>query len=170
MLSVPTIGGAFTVNDVDPPPDWNELLFYRYGYGRLESVDANTLTWQWVANNGTVMDRVTITQVYDDIPWGSNPNPSTTSSSTTPRQLTKEVVGTVISCMLLLLVCSIAVSRQTIATPLKLLGFHEAADRIMAQRKLPMDDPHMLADSSSNAIEVGVTEMVEKGTMNPLTV
>jgi len=157
------------VNDVVPYPDWNELTFYRYGYGRLESVDANTLTWEWVANNSTVMDRVTITQVYTDTPW----NTTSTGSSSIPNQVVKEVVGTVISCMLLLLVCSIAVSRRTIATPLRLLGFHEAADRIMAQRKVPLEDPHMLSQTSSNKFaadtEIGA-EMVEKGTMNPLAV
>lgn len=153
------------MNDVVPYPDWNELTFYRYGYGRLESVDASTLTWQWVANNGSVMDRVTITQNYNDVPWGAGT--TDTSSSAPSDQMVKKVVGTVVACLLLLLVCSIAMSRQTIATPLKLMGFHETADRIMAQRKVPLEDPHMLSQMSSNAIsEDQGAEMISKRQQN----
>jgi hypothetical protein len=47
------------------------MYFYKYGYARVEAVDATHLDWQWVEGaSGTVYDHVSITQSAD---WNSQP-------------------------------------------------------------------------------------------------
>ena len=61
MSTVPTGGAAFTVNAVDPPPDWNERYFYKWGYARVTAINATYLSWDWVeSSSGTVWDRMAI--------------------------------------------------------------------------------------------------------------
>ena len=60
-MVVGTGGAAFTVNAVDPPPDWNERYFYKWGYARVTAVNATYLSWDWVeSSSGTVWDRMAI--------------------------------------------------------------------------------------------------------------
>ena len=56
-----TAGAAFTQNAVDPPPDWNELCFYKWGYARVTAVNSTYLSWDWVeSSTGQVWDRMAI--------------------------------------------------------------------------------------------------------------
>jgi acid phosphatase type 7 len=69
-LVIGTGGATFTKNALEPPPVWNELYFYEYGYSRLVAVNASYLTWEWVLNsNGTVLDRMVITQSDPTQAW-----------------------------------------------------------------------------------------------------
>jgi Iron/zinc purple acid phosphatase-like protein C len=73
-----TGGAAFTQNAVIPPPEWNELFLYKWGYARLTAINASHLTWEWVeSSSGTVFDRMAITQStnwYTKPVWSSNKN------------------------------------------------------------------------------------------------
>jgi acid phosphatase type 7 len=65
-----TAGAAFTPNAVTPYPDWNELVFYEWGYAKLTAVNATHLDYQWILNsNDRVLDHVLITQSDPTQPW-----------------------------------------------------------------------------------------------------
>ena len=62
-MVIGTGGAMFSKNAVDPPPAWNELYFYEYGYARVTAQDASTLKWEWVnSETSQVMDTMVITQ------------------------------------------------------------------------------------------------------------
>ena len=62
-MVVGTGGAAFTENAVDPPPDWNELSFYKWGYARVTAYNGSYLGWEWVeSSSGSVIDRMAIVQ------------------------------------------------------------------------------------------------------------
>ncbi|KAJ1434319.1 Metallo-dependent phosphatase-like protein, partial [Ochromonadaceae sp. CCMP2298] len=62
-MVVGTGGATFTKNALDPAPEWNEMVFYEYGYAKLTAFNATYLDWQWVqAETGEVLDRMVITQ------------------------------------------------------------------------------------------------------------
>jgi len=63
---VGTGGASFTKNYVSPYPEWNELVFYEWGYTRVEAINSTHLNWEWV-NSQTleVRDRMVITQSDD---------------------------------------------------------------------------------------------------------
>jgi hypothetical protein len=62
-MVIGTAGAMFTKNAVDPPPAWNELYFYEYGYARVTAVSASRLEWEWISSEtNEVMDRMVITQ------------------------------------------------------------------------------------------------------------
>jgi len=54
---------------VTPPPAWNELTMYVYGYVVATAANASYLSWQFVSSDtGEVLDRVVITQDAEQ-PW-----------------------------------------------------------------------------------------------------
>lgn len=62
-MVVGTAGASFTVNAVSPPPAWNELVMYEFGYAIAEAVNESCLRWQFVSSNtGEVLDRMMIIQ------------------------------------------------------------------------------------------------------------
>jgi hypothetical protein len=62
-MVVGTAGAKFSVNYVDPYPDWCEQVFYRYGYARVIAYNASYLDWQWVdSEDHIVYDKMVITQ------------------------------------------------------------------------------------------------------------
>lgn len=62
-MVVGTGGARFTVNYVTPYPNWCEMVFYKFGYARVEAVNATYLTWDWVqSSDGQVLDRMSISQ------------------------------------------------------------------------------------------------------------
>jgi hypothetical protein len=62
-MVIGTGGAAFTVNDVTPPPEWNELSFYKWGYARVTAYNGTYLGWEWVeSSTGEVIDRMAIVQ------------------------------------------------------------------------------------------------------------
>ena len=66
-MVIGTGGAKFTENSMTPGPDWNELVFYKYGYARVEAVSANELQWEWVeSQSGTVYDRMAIFKEQPD--------------------------------------------------------------------------------------------------------
>jgi acid phosphatase type 7 len=68
-MVVGTGGAYFSYNAVYSPnnPVWNEAVFYKYGYARVE-VTNTTLNWSWVeAETGVVMDRMKIIKNGDTI-------------------------------------------------------------------------------------------------------
>ena len=72
-------GAGFTVNFVEPYPEWNEMVFYRWGYARVTAVDANTLEWKWINGiDNEMYDRVKITQNLTDS-WELPESTSTSS-------------------------------------------------------------------------------------------
>jgi hypothetical protein len=91
-MVIGTAGAMFTKNAVDPPPAWNELYFYEYGYARVTAVSASELKWEWInSESDEVMDRMIITQ--------SSRIPASTSSSgseLTPGEEAAAVIFTVI--------------------------------------------------------------------------
>lgn len=73
-MVVGTGGAAFTKNAMEPPPEWNEMYFYEYGYARVEAVNATYLKWDWVeSSSGEVHDRMAITQTDPTKPWNAVP-------------------------------------------------------------------------------------------------
>ncbi len=67
---VGTGGAAFTKNSVTPGPDWNEMVFYEWGYARVTAVNASYLDWEWVqSSTGKVLDHMVITQDDPTKPW-----------------------------------------------------------------------------------------------------
>lgn len=62
-MVIGTAGAMFTKNAIDPPPEWNELYFYEYGYARVTAVSASELRWEWInSESNEIMDRMIITQ------------------------------------------------------------------------------------------------------------
>ncbi len=62
-LIVGTAGASFTKTAVNPPPAWNELYFYEWGYAVVKAENASYLSWEWAnASTGVVMDRMVIVQ------------------------------------------------------------------------------------------------------------
>jgi acid phosphatase type 7 len=70
QMVVGTGGADFTENAVTPPPDWNELFFYEWGYARVTAVNASYLDWEWRnAESGVIVDHMVITQDDPTQPW-----------------------------------------------------------------------------------------------------
>mmetsp|Transcript_110172 Transcript_110172/g.215975 ORF Transcript_110172/g.215975 Transcript_110172/m.215975 type:complete len:633 (+) Transcript_110172:7-1905(+) len=73
-MVVGTGGATFTKNALEPPPVWNEMYMYEYGYARMTAVNASYLEWEWVENaTGDVHDRMVITQTDPTQPWDAVP-------------------------------------------------------------------------------------------------
>jgi len=73
-LVVGTGGATFTKNALAEPPVWNELVFYEYGYARIEATNASYLHWEWVkSETGEILDRMVITQTDPTQPWNAVP-------------------------------------------------------------------------------------------------
>lgn len=69
-LVIGTAGASFTKNSVTPPPSWNEVCFYEYGYSVITAVNSTYLSWRWLKNiDDSVLDHMVITQVDPTIPW-----------------------------------------------------------------------------------------------------
>lgn len=69
-MVIGTGGGTFTKNAVDPPPEWNELYYYEYGYAIVTAVNESHLDWKWVlGTTNEVLDRMVITQSDPSQPW-----------------------------------------------------------------------------------------------------
>jgi hypothetical protein len=77
-MVIGTAGAAFTRNNQPVPPPWSERVFFAYGYARIFIRSAAILDWEWVANNGTVVDRVRIVQY----PTGDDAPPARLSPAT----------------------------------------------------------------------------------------
>jgi hypothetical protein len=55
---------------VEPYPEWNEMVFYRWGYARVRAVDAFTLEWEWMSGiDNTRYDKMKITQNLTGDSW-----------------------------------------------------------------------------------------------------
>lgn len=68
-MVIGTAGAKFTVNYMEPYPEWNEQVFYRFGYAVVETVNSSYLSWEWIgALDNVVYDRMVITQNLD-LPW-----------------------------------------------------------------------------------------------------
>lgn len=68
-MVIGTAGAKFTVNYVEPYPEWCEQVFYRFGYAVVETVNSSYLSWEWIgALDNVVYDRMVITQNLDK-PW-----------------------------------------------------------------------------------------------------
>lgn len=62
-MVIGTGGAKFTVNFVDPYPEWCEKVFYRYGYAKVAAVNSSYLQWDWIdASDNQIYDRMVITQ------------------------------------------------------------------------------------------------------------
>jgi hypothetical protein len=73
-MVVGTGGATFTKNALEPPPVWNEMYMYEYGYARMNAVNATYLEWEWVESaTGEVHDRMVITQKDPTQPWNAVP-------------------------------------------------------------------------------------------------
>lgn len=73
-MVVGTGGATFTKNAMNPPPVWNEMYMYEYGYARMVAVNASYLNWEWVeAKSGRILDRMVITQSDPTQPWDAIP-------------------------------------------------------------------------------------------------
>jgi hypothetical protein len=73
-MVVGTGGATFTKNFLDPPPVWNELVMYEYGYARVAAMNASYLNWEWVkSETGEILDRMVITQTDPTQPWNAVP-------------------------------------------------------------------------------------------------
>lgn len=69
-MVIGTGGAAFTINSVSPPPVWNELVFYEWGYARVTAYNESYLDWEWVLNtSGEVLDHMVIIQGDPSKPW-----------------------------------------------------------------------------------------------------
>ena len=101
-MVIGTGGADFTINNVYPPPDWNELVFHEWGYARVTVSSPSMLLWQWVNNtNGEVLDTMTITQAYPIHQWS-------TDNNTTPKS-TSHLILIAIIAVAVLVVAAIAV-------------------------------------------------------------
>jgi hypothetical protein len=80
-MVVGTAGASFTENYVTPPPVWNEMVTYEWGYAVVEAVNASYLSWKWIrSSDDAVLDRMVITQVDHNQPWVL-PNTSSESNN-----------------------------------------------------------------------------------------
>jgi hypothetical protein len=71
-MVVGTGGASFTMNAVEPKPEWNEMYMYQYGYARVTAVNASYLDWEWVLSaTGQVLDHMVITQSDPTQPWAA---------------------------------------------------------------------------------------------------
>jgi hypothetical protein len=72
---VGTGGADFTKNSLNPPPDWNELTFYRWGYAKVTAFNSTNLYWEWIdSSNDDVIDRVMMVQDIDfEKSWDPQP-------------------------------------------------------------------------------------------------
>lgn len=70
-MVIGTGGAKFTINYIDPYPEWCEKVFYQYGYAKVSAVNATYLYWEWIdAGDNIVYDRMVITQTTNfDEPW-----------------------------------------------------------------------------------------------------
>lgn len=84
-MVVGTGGAQFTVNYVEPYPDWNEMVFYRYGYARVTAVNASYLDWEWVSSEDRVVyDKMVITQSDPTKPWNLDGDNDVGNDDNTP--------------------------------------------------------------------------------------
>lgn len=98
-MVIGTGGASFTKNFVTPYPDWNELVFYRWGYAVVQAVDSSYLSWEWIdSSNDQVIDRMVITQSDPTKPW----NLSSDSSSSSNNK-TNIIIGVVVAGVVLIL-------------------------------------------------------------------
>ncbi len=73
-MVVGTGGASFTKTAMADPPAWNEMVFYEYGYARIEATNASHLNWEWVkSETGEILDRMVITQTDPSKPWNAVP-------------------------------------------------------------------------------------------------
>ena len=63
-MVIGTGGAFFTKNAVqNPPPEWNELFFYEYGYAKVTATSPSELKWEWIlSESNQVVDTLVITQ------------------------------------------------------------------------------------------------------------
>jgi len=107
---VGTGGAGFTKNAVSPWPEWNEQVFYLWGYAIASAIDANTLTWTWYNNtDDAVMYRVVITQSDPTQPW--NLNNSEDPSNSNGTNLAVVVTLSVLIPLVVLLIAMISVRK-----------------------------------------------------------
>eukprot|EP00595_Chromulina_sp_UTEXLB2642_P000140 CAMPEP_0196762356 /NCGR_PEP_ID=MMETSP1095-20130614/1766_1 /TAXON_ID=96789 ORGANISM="Chromulina nebulosa, Strain UTEXLB2642" /NCGR_SAMPLE_ID=MMETSP1095 /ASSEMBLY_ACC=CAM_ASM_000446 /LENGTH=371 /DNA_ID=CAMNT_0042113033 /DNA_START=1060 /DNA_END=2175 /DNA_ORIENTATION=+ len=98
---VGTGGAKFTINGLNPPPDWNELTFYQYGYAKATAVNESYLDWKWYNSiTGELIDHMVITQDNPDTPWvlptTTNTNNSNNNGLSTGAVVVISVVSTIL--------------------------------------------------------------------------
>lgn len=124
-MVVGTAGAQFTVNYVEPYPDWNEAVFYRFGYAVVTAVNASYLSWDWTGVDNVIYDRMGITQ---DDPTSSWVLPDTTDddnnqntksnddddkkTSFSAGQLTGLIIGIIVGTTIVSIGIFIAISKS----------------------------------------------------------
>ena len=102
---------------MEPYPEWNEMVFYRWGYARVQAIDANTLQWDWLDGvDNAVYDRMVITQNVTDS-WVLPESDTTTNSDGESDDLsTGALVGIYVAAGIVIafvsIVVFVAVSRK----------------------------------------------------------
>lgn len=107
-------GAGFTVNYEEPYPEWNEMVFYRWGYARVKAVDAQTLEWEWLSGfDGERYDKMKITQNVT-ASWvlpeeEEDPSPSGEQEDDDDELSTGALVGIYVACAAAISVVSVGV-------------------------------------------------------------
>jgi hypothetical protein len=108
-LVIGTGGAQFTINAVTPPPAWNELVFYKYGYSKLTAVNASCLDWVWIeSSTGLVQDHMVLYQTDPDAPWVL-PAAADTTSSDNDKKLSSTTVALIVVFSVLFFVSLVAI-------------------------------------------------------------
>lgn len=102
-----TGGAPFYVNDVSPPPVFDEVIYYKYGYVILQAVNASYLYWEWIeSDTNLVIDRAAIWQDSNQKQWDLNGVDDSTVS-TDPNTHDKNIISVANSVVVALLLLSI---------------------------------------------------------------
>jgi hypothetical protein len=93
-----TGGAAFTQNAVEPKPEWNEEFFYKWGYAKVQAVNASYLTWEWIdSGNEEVLDRMAVWQGNHSATWSVVDSPSTGGRGTPVAGITIAAIAGVVA-------------------------------------------------------------------------
>ena len=96
-MVIGTAGAFFTKNAVqNPPPEWNELFFYEYGYAKVTAISPSELKWEWImSESDEVVDTLIITQ-------SSRASSSSSNGSLSPGTQAGVTIGALIGLSLIL--------------------------------------------------------------------
>lgn len=99
-MVIGTAGAYFTKNAIDPPPAWNELFFYRYGYAKVTAVNAERLEWEWIdSDTDEVIDKMVIIKNSEDTVPTSSTTP--TPNSDDDKDLDSGIIAAIVICSVL---------------------------------------------------------------------
>jgi len=118
-----TGGASFTQNYVYPYPEWNEEVFYQWGYSRVTAVNKTMLDIQWVdSGDGKVYDHMIIVRNDPYENWSAadtNNNNNDDDKKSGWASLSKGVQGTIIGASVFLFCASIILTMQWYKTHTK---------------------------------------------------